>query len=142
MSILEYFKRTSTSVIQPNVTLSAIVPSKAIVAANAEVQPLAAKRLSRKHGPYNNYAPKELAAIGKYAVQHGATATAKVFSRKLGKTFHESTVRGFKMLYKEDISKKREAGDDDACVTKLDTKRKGRPVVTRWILWSRIMCEP
>ena len=58
MSILEYFKRTSTSGIQPNGSLSAIVPSTAIVAANVEVQQLAEKRLSRKRGPYNNYTPK------------------------------------------------------------------------------------
>ena len=125
MSILEYFKRTSTSGIQPNGSLSAIVPSTAIVAANIEVQQLAEKRLSRKRGPYNNYTPKNERLLVNMLSNVELLLLRKCFLESRGKLSTE-VVRGFKKVYKK---KKREAGDDDACVTKLDTKKKGRPVV-------------
>ena len=121
MSILEYFKRTSTSGIQPNGSLSAIVPSTAIVAANVEVQQLAEKRFSRNVVPTTTILQR---TSGYWSMLSNMELLLlrKCFLESRG---HGSTVRGFKKVYKKEILKKREAGDDDACVTKLDTKKKG-----------------
>ena len=130
--ILKFFKPdTNSDFPDPNGFLSTDIPSKAIAAANNELQVLREtySTTRKRHGSYNTYTPKERADIARYTIQHGATAASRKFSKMLRKDLHESTVRGFKKMYQEELAKRREAGEIDVCVKKLPTKKQGRPVV-------------
>lgn len=55
----------------------------------------------QKQGKYIRYDDASRAAIGKYACQHGAAATVRYFSQKLGKQVSKSTVKSIKKAYIE-----------------------------------------
>ena len=97
MSFLDYFKQKGGSLLDPRGSLSKVIPSSAIVAANSEVEksvcPKSQKGLKKKV-----YSPRERAQMAKLACTIGAMAAAKSFSRKLGVKINESTVCGFKKL--------------------------------------------
>ena len=109
-SILRYFKESSSSNYQlpnPCGRLSCSVPSAAIASANREVQSILEK--GKKRGPYQWYTTTERATIGKFAVQCGVRRYSKDHPK-----INESTVRGFKTLYLDELSRKRRMGEDDA----------------------------
>lgn len=80
-----------------------------------------------KRGPYHRYTSDERARIGKFAVECGVKAAVRRYSKEYPK-INESTVRGFKTLYLEELSRKRRMGDDDE-ITELQPKKRGRPLI-------------
>ena len=74
------------------------------------------------------FSPKERAKIGKLACSIGATAAVRHFSKKLGYTMNESTVRGLKQAYLTERRRKR-LMEDDLTVHELPMKKKGRPLL-------------
>ena len=74
------------------------------------------------------YSPHVQADIGKYASLHGVTAAARYFSRKLGQTVSQTTVRSIRDSYNEEVKRKRKAeGDGDVAL--LPMKKRGRPLL-------------
>ena len=73
------------------------------------------------------YTPKDHAAIGKYACQHGTQAASNSFSRKLATKVSKSSVHSIKRANVESVKQKRKAGSDDEEVTTLPLKKRGRP---------------
>lgn len=129
-SILQYYKRVPKGNLpNPDGTLSRVIPSAAIASANKEVRLLTEAARKSKRGPYHKYTPEQRADIGKYAVQHGVVSAKRKYSMKLDVDLNESTVRGFKMAYLDEVNRKRKADEDDISVTKLPTKKRGRPVL-------------
>ena len=128
MSLLDYFKRKEGSLPNPRGSLSKVIPSSAIAAANSEVEksvcPKSQKGLKKKV-----YSPRERAQMAKLACTIGATAAAKSFSRKLGVKINESTVRGFKKAYIAEQSAKRLREEEDLSVNELQPKKKGRSLL-------------
>lgn len=64
--------------------------------------------------------------IGKYAAENGNAATVKHF--KASHNIGESTVRSFKIKYLQEIEKNRKSGNASSSVTKIGTKKRGRPL--------------
>ena len=128
MSILNYFEVTSSkSFPNPRGPLSNRIPSAAIESANREVRAALNKNLpesanSRKGKKPRVYSPKERAELGKLAVDVGASAAAKRFSKKLKYAVNESTARRFKQLYLEERRAKRLREEGDLTVSDLPLK--------------------
>lgn len=74
------------------------------------------------------YSPSIRADIGKYACQHGITAAAVYFSKKLENKVCTSMVQSIKKAYFEGVREKRLALDE-ADVTSLPSKKRGRPIM-------------
>jgi len=64
---------------------SATLPTQAITEANKEVQKTVGTADGGKRGPYKRYCSNLRAETAKCACQHGTTATARHYSRKLEK---------------------------------------------------------
>ena len=103
MSILDYYKPLNPTLPDPSGHLSSFIPPRAIAAANAEVGDQAETQPQRrkKRGKYIKYTPKERADIGRYAKLHGVSLASRVFSRRLGVSINECTVRSFKKKSQE-----------------------------------------
>ena len=52
-----------------------------------------------KRGQYSDYSPEQRLKIARYAIENGNSAAARHFSRALGKSLNEGTVRGMKASY-------------------------------------------
>ena len=96
MSILNYFKRNSNALPEPSGTLSNVIPSRAIAAANKEVSNLVhtapnlaqpgssqLKQRRRRTKKNNVYSPQLRAEMGEAALKFGATAASRRYSAKL-----------------------------------------------------------
>ena len=133
-SILRYYKPASSSdcrLPSPHGPLSRSIPSAAIASANREVQSILDQQSKpKKRGPYERYTPSERAKIGKFASECGVQAAVRKFSKDHRK-ISESTIRGFKNAYREELLKKwRARGDaDDFTVTELQPNKQGRPLL-------------
>ena len=131
MALLRYLQRTD-GLPDPRGSLSSAVPRQAIARANQEVQAAvdseAEVRERGKRGAYNRYSPRDRAAIGRYASQHGVAAAARFFSRKLKRTVRETTVRSIKTAYVREVQRKR-SGGPGGDVTEIPLQKRGRPVL-------------
>jgi hypothetical protein len=58
-----------------------------------------------KRGTYEICSPKQRYEIGQYAFEHGNARVSRKFSPMFDKKISESTVRGFKSVYKKEIKK-------------------------------------
>ena len=136
MSILNYFQKNvspnnSVDLPDPRGTLSRVIPSSAIALANEEIRRAVAvaQDLSQSHRRhYNKYTLKEKATIGKFALEHGVLSAKRKFSRQLGQSINESTVRSFKNKFSKERSRRRAAGEDSD-IEELPEKKRGRKLL-------------
>ena len=113
----------------PRGSLSGTLRPREIAEANRQVRAIQQeKKCGQKKGQYNCYSEAEHAAMGKYACQHGATAAAKYFSKKLGKAVSKSTVQAIKKTYTQE-QRKQPCGSDSAELEHLSPKKRGRKVM-------------
>ena len=85
----------------------------------------------------NEYSAKERADIGKHAAENGATKACRHFTRTLGKTIPESTVRRLKSEYLAALGRKIDDSHVDGTykecqrvsVSALPKKVPGRPLL-------------
>ena len=159
MSILQYFKRVDNSLKpaaddslpDPTGPLSSSVPSKAIELANSKVSWLlkATKNAEEsssqgsRRKPYLMLTSGQKYEVGKWAAEHGVTATFCYYATKYPDLpLTETSTRRFKNLYKDHRrelarSHKGSADGDDAGPSKradekikeFPRKREGRPVL-------------
>ena len=137
MSIEKGFTRLPSSqekiLPRPRGSLSLSVSSRAIAAANKEVTRVLQQQQHsttvKQRGRYNKYSPKERAEIGKYALQHGISATRTVFSKKLGTKISKSTISCIKTAYEQEKARKYWRDDEDADVPVLPEKKRGMNVL-------------
>ena len=88
---------SSSSLLEPNGSLSEKVPSKAIELANAKVTSLKEEPCGR--GPYLIFTPAQRFEVGKQAAEHGVTASMRYFAKKYPELpLKETTVRRLKNL--------------------------------------------
>ena len=82
--------------------------------------------MKRRPAKHNTYTPGQRALLGKYVVEHGATAAAFHYSN-----INELTARRLKCQYLEKIKEIAHSSSRDAYVevTALTTKEKGRPLL-------------
>ncbi len=126
MSLLKYFKPVSGNGLpDPRGPLSELLPARAIEAANKEVEK---SKQPKKRGTYNCFSSEQRAKIGKYACENGVVAASKFFSKGLNKKINESTVRGIKIGYLSELSRKRKA-EKDLAILYLPTAKRGRPLL-------------
>lgn len=128
MSILQYFKRKTNSLPDPNGPLSSQIPPAVIESANKMVQEAQAQPASKKRGQYNRFTALTRGAIGKYSTLHGPTRAARYYTRTLGTNVNESTVRSITKAFKEE-TRKRRLEDDGSVVSELPGKKRGRPLL-------------
>ena len=141
-TILQYFARKQVgSLPNPEGTFSNVIPSAAIKSANSEVNKVMwgqgnpSSRVSlketRKGKMCRVYSLREQAGIGKLACSIGATAAARRISRNWfgGTSINESTVRGFKKAYLNELHSKKLREEEDLTVQELPFKKRGRPLL-------------
>lgn len=127
MALLRYLKPID-GLPDPRSSLSSRIPSVAIQEANEEVRQAQASQ-KKKRGPYKQYSPKLCLGIGKYACQHGVSAAARYFSRKLGSKVSETTVRSIRDTYKDEVKRTERNGSEEERLCELRQRKRGRPLL-------------
>ena len=92
------------------------------------MSPQISRKGSRKGKKLRIYSPRERAEIGKLACSIGTTAAARRISKKF-EGINESTVRGFKKSYLNELRAKRLREEEDLTVEELPLKKRGRPLL-------------
>lgn len=139
MALFKYFKRTddkaSSILPDPQGSLSAIVPSSRMEAVNTMVRPVIEEQIddncSKKssRGKYEIFSPDKKAKIGKRAAEHGVLSTIRHFSKIYpDRALNESTVRGWKNKYKNELWRLKKSGKE-VVVRELVDRKRGRPLL-------------
>ena len=135
MSILDYFKTQSKTLLNPSRTLSSSIPLHAIEAANHMVSMVvlsqsqnAQQKHQRKATNNNSYSSQLRAEMSKATLQFGATAATRKYSSKLGTTINKSTMHGPKQTDVLERKRKR-CREDLTMVMILPHKKQGRPLL-------------
>jgi len=133
MSLFNYFKRkkagAETLLPEPGGPLSLIIPSSRIEAVKPLVEKACDEGSSSKRGGYEKFSADEKTAIGKRAAEHGVTATIRHYSKIYrDRPLKESTVRGWKNHYNQEIVRMKKAGKE-IVVRELIDKKQGRPLL-------------
>ena len=89
------------------------------------------------HGSYKEYSPAQHLEIGRYCWENEAAAAARHFSRKFGFEINESTIKSIKTAYLKEV-KKRPRGGEDAVMTSLPQKKRGRKLLVGGDVDSKI----
>ena len=114
--------------------LEKVVPSSVAEAVRKEVGSALVQKPGlneRKRGTYGKITPEKRAKIAKYAAENGIAAAIRHFKTKEGfspSTLKESTVRGWKKLYCEELDRRKKKADDEP-VQELPLKQTGRPLL-------------
>ena len=126
MAMYKYLKPVDPALPKPEGSLSLVVPSSSIAAANKEVKRVINREGESKRGKYCIFTPEEKARIGKRAAEYGVTATIRYFSKQFSdRSLSESSVR---TKYTQEITRKKKAGED-VSVKVLENKKRGRPLL-------------
>ena len=134
MALFRYFERAKKEDLpDPQGTLSKLIPSSSIAAANSKVQIVLESGTfpsgGKKRGPYVTYTPEQKALIGKRAAECGVVSTIRHYAQEFPK-LRESTVRDWRNAYSLELKKKRKAGIVDAInIDVLPGKKRGRPLL-------------
>ena len=137
MALLKYFQpRADPLLPKPDGSLSKVVPSSSITAANKEVKRVldlsdeaGGKDPAPKRGKYEHYTGAEKVQIGKRAAEHGVVATIRYFSKIFpDRSLKESSVRTWKKKYLQEIARRRREGEH-LLVKELPEKKTGRPLM-------------
>ena len=126
MSILKYFETVGSDAL-PHLQgmLSSILSEETIQSANYCIhQPTRTKKpTDKKRGSYQKLSEEKKAEVGRYAAENGVAAAVRHFAKELPKSLNESTVRGMKRRYLEELSRKRKAGENPTVESLLQRKR-------------------
>ena len=141
MALLKYFKPTNKTVESilpdPQGPLSRVVPSSRIEAVNKVVKSIVeeAMKVEAKgnslgsRGKYEIFSADEKTMIGKRAAEHGILSTIRHFSKVYpNRVLKESTVRGWKNRYINEIAQLKKASKD-VVVRELVDKKRGHPLL-------------
>ena len=142
MALLRYLKRVD-GLPDPKGPLTSSIPAQAIAEANKEVQKAMDQSsvtgtCGKKRGSYKNYTATQRSEIGKYSCQHGAAATARHFSMKLGSKVSESTVKSIKKAYLEELQKRPRTDDCGELISALPVKKRGRKLLLGDDLYQKV----
>ncbi len=121
MSVLDYFKaaRASSSLPSPHGSLSKVIPSSRILAANNEVKKVTtADNKLMQRGPYIKYSPEDKA---KDAILHGVSASLHHFKYQFP-YLKWSTVQDWKCTVLTEAELRRKVTDEVVIVAKLHGK--------------------
>ena len=136
MALYKYFAREPSVLPNPDGDLLKHVPPSAIRQANKEVQPLIKEEnqvaAKKTRSPYSVFTAGEKATIGKRAAEFGVTNTIHHFKKQFtDRELKESTVRLWANHYKQELSSRKKQGGDseDMKVTRLENKKRGRPLM-------------
>ena len=66
--------------------------------------------------------------MAKYAAEHNVAKAIKRFLGDFGKTLNESTIRGWKKAYLQELHKRKKSGSN-MVVNELKEKKNGRPLM-------------
>ena len=138
MSLHRYFDKKDV-LPNPKSSLSKVIPSSSIAAANNEVRPLMKQGTKGKRGPYSKFSPEQKAVIGKRAEGCDWQESSRMWSWgsciKIFPCLKENTVRDWRDLYLKELKKKWTAASVDITnsgetkVTHLTGKRRGHPLL-------------
>ena len=134
MALFKYFKRVEKpgkeSILLPAESgpLSQVIPPIVIKEANDSV------KLQGKRNPRNPYlksvTPRKKAEIAKYATENGILASIRHFSKDFpDNTLKESTVRGWKVAYLNELARQKNSGCKEIEVVTLPVAKMGRPLL-------------
>ena len=116
-----------------------VVSPTVIKAANNELRKLSTSPSSRR--PYAKVSSEQQAKIARYASMHGNVSAAHRFSKELGIVMKESSVQVWKGKYMAEIARKQETDETgDISVTKLPSKKRGRPLLLGEKLDTAVKC--
>ena len=129
MALHNYFKTIEEGNLpDPRGSLSKVVPSSAISAANSEVK---ARGLgTSKRGSYAKLTQQQKAEIGKRAAEHGIALTICYYAKRHPDCpLKESSVRTWRNSYTLEIWRKRGERCEDMSVQELPEKKRGRQLL-------------
>ena len=129
MALHNYFKRIEGGNLpDTRVSISKVVPSSAISAANSEVK---ARGLgTSKRGSYAKLTQQHKAEIGKRAAEHGIASTVRYYAKRLPDCpLKESSVRTWRNSYTLEIRRKRGERCEDMSAQELPEKKRDRPLL-------------
>jgi len=138
MALFKYFKREAKEekgihLPAENGPLSQVLPPTIIKEANqAGAKTI---KLQGKRNPYLcSVDDTKKAEIAKYASNHGNMAAVRHFSKEFPEpnTLKESTIRGWKAKYLDEMGKRKERGCKDIEVKVLPSAKIGRPLLIGW----------
>ena len=142
MALWKYFKReVKTPLLLPTGSLSSVISSGGIVAANKEVQRVMDTindGTLLKRGPYEHFDDEERAQIGRYAADHGVAAAVRHYQKLFPtRKVKEISVHTWRNKYLQDLQIRKEEGRE-MVVKKLPYKKRGRPLflggLFRWAI--------
>ena len=81
-----------------------------------------------RRDPYLKLTPEQKAIVAKYAAEHGVVRAIRRFSKEFGSTLKESTIRGWKKAYLQQLHARKKSGDSTA-ITAIVEKKDGRPLM-------------
>lgn len=103
--------------------------NKAVKPVLEEIEACEAAATAKKRGQYKSYTPSEKAIISKRATECGVTNTVRYFSKKFAdRPLCEGTIRTWVKQYKRELISRRGC-NKDANIVKLESKRRGRPLL-------------
>ena len=131
MSLLKYFETVGRDALpHPQGRLSSVLSEETIQPANDYIRQHARtkKHSEKKRESYQKLSEEKKAEVGRYAAENGVGAAVRHFAKELPKSLNESTVRGMKRRYLEELSRKRKAGENPT-VESLPQRKRGRPLM-------------
>ena len=102
-------------------------------AANEEVE-VVLKKKRRKRGKYNYYEPEVRAKIAKHACLHGNNSAIVKYSKDLGHSVSESSVRNIKKVYLNKLKTVQDPND----IVSLPHATQGRPLLLGELVDSKV----
>ena len=102
-----------------------------VAACNNAVKAIVEKQEGKKQRKqYHSYTSQQRASIGRYATQHGPTATSQHLAKLLGHSVPEATVRKFRDLYRKELeSSRKQRAESIPIVSELPPKKRVRPLL-------------
>ena len=143
MALLKFLKKSSV-LPHPNGPLSEQVPSSSIAAANKEVKslvvtPVDGTGVKRGRSNYGTYSDEERARVGKCASEMGVANTLRFFKDEfVDHPLKESTVRGWKVRYEQELIQRVRIGKGEEAITTLVNEKRGHPFLLGGELGRRL----
>ena len=79
---------------------------------------------TKQREPYLKLTQQQKSTVANYAAENGAVAAIRRFSKEFGSTLKESTIRGWKKAYLQELHARKKSGES-IVINVLEEKRMG-----------------
>ena len=79
---------------------------------------------TKQREPYLKLTPEQKSIVAKYAAENDVVAAIRRFSKEFGSTLKESTIRGWKKVYLQELHARKKSGES-IVINAIEEKRMG-----------------